>query len=69
MVSTDAAHGELCLMTVQEDVQEDFGWKLIHGEVFRTPQAPLLLSVLVGNGAQLSAMVAVTLGMRSALFT
>jgi len=42
-------------------VQEDWGWKLVHGEVFRTPQQPLLLSVMVGNGSQLCAMVGVTL--------
>jgi transmembrane 9 superfamily protein 2/4 len=47
---------------MQEDVQEDWGWKLVHGEVFRTPRYPLLLSVMVGNGAQLCAMVGVTLG-------
>lgn len=53
----------LTLLTIlQEDVQEDFGWKLVHGEVFRSPQAPMMLSVLVGNGAQLCAMVGVTLG-------
>ncbi|KAG8695865.1 hypothetical protein FRC08_007516 [Ceratobasidium sp. 394] len=46
---------------LSEDVQEDFGWKLVHGEVFRSPQFPLALSVLVGNGAQLSVMVGVTL--------
>lgn len=45
----------------QEDVQEDWGWKLVHGEVFRTPRYPLVLSVMVGNGAQLCAMVGVTL--------
>ncbi|KAI0028138.1 Nonaspanin [Vararia minispora EC-137] len=46
---------------LSEDVQEDWGWKLVHGEVFRTPRRPMVLSVLVGNGAQLCAMVAVTL--------
>ncbi|KAH8119533.1 Nonaspanin [Phellopilus nigrolimitatus] len=46
---------------LSEDVQEDFGWKLVHGEVFRAPQNPLILSVIVGNGAQLCAMVGVTL--------
>jgi transmembrane 9 superfamily protein 2/4 len=50
-------------LPLQEDVQEDWGWKLVHGEVFRTPQYPLLLSVMVGNGAQLCAMVGVTLGL------
>ncbi|KAG9120329.1 hypothetical protein FRC07_004215, partial [Ceratobasidium sp. 392] len=46
---------------LSEDVQEDFGWKLVHGEVFRSPRYPLVLSVLVGNGAQLGVMVGVTL--------
>ncbi|CAA7261611.1 unnamed protein product [Cyclocybe aegerita] len=46
---------------LSEDVQEDWGWKLVHGEVFRSPRYPLLLSVMVGNGAQLCAMVAITL--------
>lgn len=45
-----------------DDVQEDFGWKLVHGEVFRSPERPMLLSVAVGSGAQLVAMAAVTLG-------
>lgn len=43
------------------NVQEDQGWKLLHGEVFRAPSHPLVLSTMVGTGAQLSAMVAVTL--------
>ncbi|KAG2016055.1 endosomal P24A protein [Coprinopsis cinerea AmutBmut pab1-1] len=46
---------------LNEDVQEDWGWKLVHGEVFRTPRFPMLLSIMSGNGAQLSAMVGVTL--------
>ncbi|KAJ1304635.1 hypothetical protein OPQ81_005776 [Rhizoctonia solani] len=46
---------------LSEDVQEDFGWKLVHGEVFRPPRFPMVLSVLVGNGAQLCVMVGVTL--------
>ncbi|CAK5281733.1 unnamed protein product [Mycena citricolor] len=46
---------------LSEDVQEDWGWKLVHGEVFRAPKNPMILSVLVGNGAQLCAMVGVTL--------
>jgi transmembrane 9 superfamily protein 2/4 len=46
---------------LSEDVQEDWGWKLVHGEVFRTPTNPMLLSVMVGNGAQLCSMVSVTL--------
>ncbi|KAG2227101.1 hypothetical protein INT45_003831 [Circinella minor] len=45
----------------QEDVQEDYGWKLVHGDVFRPPTQAMMLSVLVGSGAQLIAMTALTL--------
>lgn len=47
---------------VQEDVQEDYGWKLVHGDVFRPPVRSMWLAVVVGNGAQLVAMGASTLG-------
>jgi len=44
-----------------EDVQEDFGWKLVHGEVFRPPSSPAMLSIMVGTGAQLIGMACATL--------
>lgn len=47
---------------VEDGIQEDSGWKLVHGDVFRCPRSPLLLSVLVGNGAQLFMMAGVTVG-------
>ncbi|WVO13682.1 hypothetical protein L204_101303 [Cryptococcus depauperatus] len=46
---------------LSDDVQEDYGWKLVHGEVFRLPQRPMLLSVMVGNGIHLIMMCMVTL--------
>jgi transmembrane 9 superfamily protein 2/4 len=45
-----------------DDTADDSGWKLVHGDVFRPPKNPLLLSVLLGNGAQLFAMTALTIG-------
>ncbi len=45
---------------VDDDVQEDSGWKLVHGDVFRSPRYSLMLSVLLGNGAQLFVMTGVT---------
>lgn len=45
----------------KEDAQEEFGWKLIHGDVFRSPSHPMLLSVLVGSGVQLTCMFVITL--------
>ncbi|KAJ5087071.1 hypothetical protein NUU61_008378 [Penicillium alfredii] len=45
---------------VEDGIQEDSGWKLVHGDVFRCPKSPMLLSVMVGNGAQLFMMTGVT---------
>jgi transmembrane 9 superfamily protein 2/4 len=45
----------------EDGVQEDSGWKLVHGDVFRTPSHPLILSVFLGNGAQLFVMVGLTI--------
>jgi transmembrane 9 superfamily protein 2/4 len=44
-----------------EEAQEEFGWKLVHGDVFRPPANSMLLSVLLGTGAQISLMALVTL--------
>jgi transmembrane 9 superfamily protein 2/4 len=45
----------------EDGIQEDSGWKLVHGDVMRTPKNPLLLSVFLGNGAQLFIMTGITL--------
>ncbi|XP_066152516.1 transmembrane 9 superfamily member 2 [Euwallacea fornicatus] len=44
-----------------EDAQEEFGWKLVHGDVFRPPRKGMLLSVLLGSGTQVFCMTLVTL--------
>lgn len=44
-----------------DTVQEDSGWKLVHGDVFRPPRLPLVLSILVGNGTQLFMMTGFTI--------
>jgi transmembrane 9 superfamily protein 2/4 len=37
-----------------EEAQEETGWKLVHGDVFRPPSfSPMLLSVTVGTGSQI----------------
>jgi hypothetical protein len=44
----------------EEDDTEDYGWKLIHGDVFRFPPFKSLFAALVGLGAQgLSVMFAI----------
>jgi transmembrane 9 superfamily member 2/4 len=47
---------------MDDGVQEDSGWKLVHGDVFRPPRYPLPLSILIGNGAQLFMMTGFTIG-------
>jgi transmembrane 9 superfamily protein 2/4 len=47
---------------MEDGVQEDSGWKLVHGDVFRPPSLPLPLSVLIGNGTQLFLMTGFTIG-------
>uniref|UniRef100_A0A0D9X6A9 Transmembrane 9 superfamily member n=1 Tax=Leersia perrieri TaxID=77586 RepID=A0A0D9X6A9_9ORYZ len=37
------------------------GWKLVSGDVFREPKHPLLLSVMVGDGARILAMAVATI--------
>ncbi len=54
-------HVEMAFMfmwSLQErDVSEESGWKLVHGDVFRVPCNLVLLSALVGSGAQLAMLV------------
>eukprot|EP00177_Eucheuma_denticulatum_P001487 GFKZ01002671.1.p1 GENE.GFKZ01002671.1~~GFKZ01002671.1.p1 ORF type:complete len:641 (+),score=67.66 GFKZ01002671.1:370-2292(+) len=35
-----------------EDEEEVTGWKLVHGDVFRTPKYPVMLSIMCGSGTQ-----------------
>ncbi|DBA03293.1 TPA: hypothetical protein N0F65_011652 [Lagenidium giganteum] len=45
-----------------EEAQEESGWKLVHGDVFRQPQtSPLIFSVFVGTGVQVCCMSATTM--------
>eukprot|EP01018_Ginkgo_biloba_P034370 Gb_13844 [translate_table: standard] len=45
------------LETLDRDGSEESGWKLVHGDVFRSPRNLVLLSALVGTGAQLALLV------------
>lgn len=46
---------------MQEDIQKDYGWKLVHGDVFRPPRHGMLLSILLGQGTQVLIMTFITL--------
>lgn len=44
-----------------EEAQEESGWKLVHGDVFRPPSCPSWLAVHVGVGVQIFLMTVVTM--------
>eukprot|EP00879_Flechtneria_rotunda_P027948 GHRR01030008.1.p2 GENE.GHRR01030008.1~~GHRR01030008.1.p2 ORF type:complete len:100 (-),score=20.82 GHRR01030008.1:26-325(-) len=41
------------LESLERDLNEETGWKLVHGDVFRPPQRRMLLAACVGTGIQL----------------
>eukprot|EP00331_Platyophrya_macrostoma_P029188 CAMPEP_0176436774 /NCGR_PEP_ID=MMETSP0127-20121128/18185_1 /TAXON_ID=938130 /ORGANISM="Platyophrya macrostoma, Strain WH" /LENGTH=600 /DNA_ID=CAMNT_0017820191 /DNA_START=1 /DNA_END=1803 /DNA_ORIENTATION=- len=45
----------------EDEAQEETGWKLVHGDVFRSPEHPVLFSALIGSGCQIIAMGTATL--------
>ncbi|GFS38996.1 endomembrane protein 70 protein family [Actinidia rufa] len=48
-------------LETQEEAQEETGWKLVHGDVFRPPTNSDLLCVYVGTGVQFLGMLLVTM--------
>ncbi|PKA63920.1 hypothetical protein AXF42_Ash004930 [Apostasia shenzhenica] len=48
-------------LETQEEAQEETGWKLVHGDVFRPPTKSDLLCVYVGTGVQFFGMLVVTM--------
>ncbi|RWR78072.1 transmembrane 9 superfamily member 7-like protein [Cinnamomum micranthum f. kanehirae] len=48
-------------LETQEEAQEETGWKLVHGDVFRPPINSSLLCVYVGTGVQFLGMTLVTM--------
>ncbi|KVI05889.1 Major facilitator superfamily domain, general substrate transporter [Cynara cardunculus var. scolymus] len=48
-------------LDTQDEAQEETGWKLLHGDVFRAPAKSGLLSVYVGTGVQILGMTLVTM--------
>ena len=45
----------------EDGAQDEFGWKMVHADVFRPPKFRMLLSVMLGTGAQLFCMISVTI--------
>ncbi|KAL7165937.1 hypothetical protein ACSBR2_036745 [Camellia fascicularis] len=48
-------------LETQEEAQEETGWKLVHGDVFRPPNNSDLLCVYAGTGVQFFGMMLVTM--------
>lgn len=48
--------------TIEEAVEES-GWKLVHGDVFRSPSKLNLFAAVVGSGVQIFIMAAITICM------
>ncbi|CAL5419364.1 unnamed protein product [Camellia sinensis] len=48
-------------LETQEEAQEETGWKLVHGDVFRPPNNSELLCVCAGTGVQFFGMILVTM--------
>ncbi|KAL3824636.1 hypothetical protein ACJIZ3_020665 [Penstemon smallii] len=48
-------------LETQEEAQEETGWKLVHGDVFRPPVNSDLLCIYVGTGVQFFGMILVTM--------
>eukprot|EP01024_Parvocaulis_polyphysoides_P067001 TRINITY_DN7937_c0_g1_i1.p1 TRINITY_DN7937_c0_g1~~TRINITY_DN7937_c0_g1_i1.p1 ORF type:complete len:680 (-),score=89.67 TRINITY_DN7937_c0_g1_i1:458-2362(-) len=48
-------------LETDDDQQEETGWKLVHGDVFRPPSQPSLLSAFVGTGVQIFGMTVITM--------
>lgn len=44
---------EIEVSSDEESIEETTGWKLLHGDVFRSPQHAIFLAPLVGSGMQL----------------
>ncbi|KAI4379863.1 hypothetical protein MLD38_006106 [Melastoma candidum] len=48
-------------LETQEEAQEETGWKLVHGDVFRPPTNSDLLCIYAGTGVQFFGMILVTM--------
>ncbi|KVH93693.1 Nonaspanin (TM9SF) [Cynara cardunculus var. scolymus] len=48
-------------LETQEEAQEETGWKLVHGDVFRPPPNSDLLCVYVGTGVQFFGMILIAM--------
>lgn len=48
-------------INLDDDISDESGWKLVHGDIFRPPKNKMLLSIVVGSGIQIFLMAFVTI--------
>ncbi|XP_015793422.1 transmembrane 9 superfamily member 3 [Tetranychus urticae] len=41
---------------MERDLGDEYGWKQVHGDVFRNPSYPMMLSILIGTGYQIASV-------------
>src|SRR5690606_18914332 len=56
LVQETGGDGDLDMDSDDEALEDASGWKLLHADVFRTPEYGYLLAPLVGSGMQLLLM-------------
>jgi len=52
-----ARYNEKDIDDMERDLGDEYGWKQVHGDVFRAPQFSTFLSALVGSGYHLASVV------------
>ncbi|KAI6202398.1 Transmembrane 9 superfamily member [Aphelenchoides besseyi] len=55
-------HREMDL-EADEEINDDYGWKQVHGDVFRPPQYPLMFCSIIGTGYHLLSVLFITIGL------
>jgi transmembrane 9 superfamily protein 3 len=52
-----ARYNEKDIDDMERDLGDEYGWKQVHGDVFRPPAFTLMLSSLVGSGYQVATVI------------
>jgi hypothetical protein len=63
-------HHVLC-RAQERDLGDEYGWKQVHGDVFRPATSPILFSALIGTGYQIAfvATCTITIAILGELYT
>lgn len=56
-------HKDAVDVEADDELTDDYGWKQVHGDVFRPPERPLLFCSLIGTGYHLLSVLFITIGL------